>query len=75
VTQTRLKEYFHAANSELKFELNLRPNFRILTENGTIINECNDDGESRAGEWVLEPLVVRFDNRPKSFEFDFCLVE
>jgi hypothetical protein len=34
--------------------------FRITSENGKVINECNDDGESRAGEWVLEPLVVSY---------------
>jgi hypothetical protein len=33
-------------------------NFRIISENGMIINECNDDGENRAGEWILEPLMV-----------------
>lgn len=32
---------------------------RIINENGKIINDCNDDGESRAGDWVLEPLMVR----------------
>ncbi|CAF1052530.1 unnamed protein product [Adineta steineri] len=31
--------------------------YRVNTETGKIINECNDDGENRAGEWVLEPLV------------------
>ncbi|CAF0868416.1 unnamed protein product, partial [Didymodactylos carnosus] len=32
--------------------------YRIMSENGKLISECNDDGENRAGEWVLEPLIV-----------------
>lgn len=33
--------------------------FRIVNQKGVIINESNDDGENRAGEWILEPLMVR----------------
>jgi putative IMPACT (imprinted ancient) family translation regulator len=40
------------------FKESIRLNFRIISENGMIINECNDDGENRAGEWILEPLMV-----------------
>ncbi|UJR09802.1 hypothetical protein I4U23_014028 [Adineta vaga] len=32
--------------------------YRVTVGNGKILNECNDDGENRAGEWVLEPLVL-----------------
>lgn len=33
---------------------------RVTAENGKLLSECNDDGENRAGEWVLEPLIVMF---------------
>jgi hypothetical protein len=44
------------------FEESTRLNLRVMSENGVMINECNDDGENRAGEWVLEPLMVKFRN-------------
>ncbi|CAF0883345.1 unnamed protein product [Adineta ricciae] len=31
--------------------------YRVTAENGKLLSECNDDGENRAGEWVLEPLI------------------
>jgi hypothetical protein len=49
------------------FEESTRLNLRVMSENGVMINECNDDGENRAGEWVLEPLMVKFRNQLTNF--------
>ena len=53
--------YAYRQNDRKWSQLNKNKNHsRVTAENGKLLSECNDDGENRAGEWVLEPLIVTF---------------